>query len=386
MKNKSNTLTVVYLASFFYALHYAIILYIGSSFLGKFLSTESVGLMFTTAALVSIIILFNLPPILRRFGNYRLLISAVILEAATLFILATMPSRETVIFFFVVHQVLINIIYFSLTVFLESFSKDETTGGTRGIFLTVLNVAILAGPLIAGNVLGEDSYKNAFMISGLLALPILFLVGRHMRSFTDPEYTSISFIQTIGGIIREKSLRHIFIIQFLLQFFYGIMVIYTPIYLNTQMGIPMSDILKIIIPVALLPFVVFPYLIGNLADKKLGEKEMLFVGFLILGAATASLSFIQSHAVMVWAGALFITRIGATFIETMAESYFFKHTGASDTQIISFFRNTSSFSYLVSPVIASAFLSVFDYRFIFLGLGIIMLIGLRYSLLLKDTK
>ena len=164
------------------------------------------------------------------------------------------------------------------------------------------------------------------------------------------------------------------------------MVIYTPIYLHVELGISMSKILGIIMPIALLPFVIFPYLIGSLADKKYGEKEMMFIGFLILGIATASLTFIESNVVLVWAFALFLTRIGATFVETMAEIYFFKQIDASGTHIISFFRNMSSFSYLISPVVASAFLSLFDYRFIFLGLGALMLVGLRYSFILKDTK
>jgi MFS family permease len=281
---------------------------------------------------------------------------------------------------------LLNVTYFSLTVFLESFSKDESTGGIRGVFLTILNVAILAGPLIASGVLGVGNYQNAFVIAAILVLPIIFLAARHLRDFADPTYSRISFLQSAGAIMVDKSLRYIFVIQFLLQFFYGIMVIYTPIYLHTRMGIPLSEILGIIMPIALLPFVIFPYLIGNLADKKLGEKEMLLTGFAIISLTTIGLSFIHSNAVLVWAGALFVTRVGATFIETMAESYFFKHVDASGTHVISFFRNLTSFSYLISPVVASTFLSLFDYRFIFLGLGLVMLIGLRYSFLLKDTR
>jgi MFS family permease len=386
MKNKSSTLTVVYLATFFYAIHYAITLYIESSFLGKFLPAGSVGLMFTTSALVSIIILFNLPAILRKIGNYKLLITAVTIEAVALLLLATTPEWEIVVLFFVIHQVFLNIIYFSLTVFLESFSKDETTGNSHGIFLNILSMAILAGPFLAANLVNNGSYQKIFALSGVLILPILFLAGKHLRGFTDRAYTGVSFIQTIVTIAREKNLRHIFVVQFLLQFFYGIMVIYTPIYLHTKLGIPMSQILGVIMPIALLPFIIFPYIIGNLADKKYGEKEMMFIGFLVLIISTAFLSFIDSKVALVWAVALLLTRVGATFIETMAEVYFFKQIDASGTHIISFFRNMSSFSYLISPVIASAFLSVFDYRYIFLGLSVVMLTGLRYSFILKDTK
>ena len=386
MKNKSSALTAVYLATFFYAIHYAITLYIESSFLSKFVPTGSVGLIFTSAAIMSIVMLFNLPPLLRRFGNYKLLLTAATIEAISLFLLAVLPIQEAVILFFITHLVFLNIIYFSLTIFLESFSNDETTGNSRGIFLSILSTAILAGPLIAGSLLNNGSYQKIFALSGLLILPVLFIIGKHLRDFTDHSYAGISFIETFTSIIREKNLRHVFIVQFLLQFFYGIMIIYTPIYLHTELGIPMSKILGVIMPIALLPFVIFPYIIGNLADKKYGEKEMMFIGFLILGIATASLTFIESNVVLVWAFALFLTRIGATFVETMAETYFFKQIDASGTHIISFFRNMNSFSYLISPVIASAFLSIFDYRFIFLGLGVLMLVGLRYSFILKDTK
>ncbi len=386
MKNKSSALTAVYLATFFYAIHYALTLYIESSFLSKFLPTESVGLIFTSAAIVSIVMLFNLPPLLRRFGNYKLLLTAATVDAISLLLLSFLPVKEVVIFFFVTHLVFLNIIYFSLTIFLESFSKDETTGNSHGIFLNILSIAVLTGPLIAGSLLNDGSYQKIFALSGILVLPVLFIVGKHLRDFTDHNYAGISFVQTLISIIREKNLKHVFIVQFLLQFFYGIMVIYTPIYLHIELGISMSKILGIIMPIALLPFVIFPYLIGNLADKKYGEKEMMFIGFLILGIATASLTFIESNVVLVWAFALFLTRIGATFVETMAEIYFFKQIDASGTHIISFFRNMSSFSYLISPVVASAFLSLFDYRFIFLGLGALMLVGLRYSFILKDTK
>jgi MFS family permease len=386
MKNKSSALTAVYLATFFYAIHYALTLYIESSFLSKFLPTESVGLIFTSAAIVSIVMLFNLPPLLRRFGNYKLLLTAATVDAISLLLLSFLPIKEIVIFFFVTHLVFLNIIYFSLTIFLESFSKDETTGSSHGIFLNILSIAVLTGPLIAGSLLNEGSYQKIFALSGILVLPVLFIVGKHLRDFTDHNYAGISFVQTLISIIRDKNLKHVFIVQFLLQFFYGIMVIYTPIYLHVELGISMSKILGIIMPIALLPFVIFPYLIGNLADKKYGEKEMMFIGFLILGIATASLTFIESNVVLVWAFALFLTRIGATFVETMAEIYFFKQIDASGTHIISFFRNMSSFSYLISPVVASAFLSLFDYRFIFLGLGALMFVGLRYSFILKDTK
>ena len=386
MSQIKHALPIVYLATFFYSLHYALTLYIESSFLGTFLPTQSVGLLFTVAAIISVLILFNFSSILRRFGNYSVILTAVIFEAAALFVLSDVSDWRLMAAFFIIHQILLNVIFFSLNIFLEAFSKDETTGSTRGIFLTVINSAIIAGPFIAGNLFEDGDFRTTFLVAGVIVLLILFFMGGWFKNFADPQYARLSILNTIGSVAREKELRSIFVVQFLLEFFFSIMVIYTPIYLYQTIGIPLSQIVGIIMPIALLPFVVFPYTLGNLADKRFGEKEMLFAGFLVMSIATASISLIVSQTIFIWAVILLLTRIGASFVETMAESYFFKHISVKETNIISFFRNLRPMSYLIAPVVASAFLSLFDSKYLFLGVGAIMLIGLYYSFILKDTR
>lgn len=44
-------------------------------------------------------------------------------------------------------------------------------------------------------------------------------------------------------------------------------------------------------------------------------------------------------------------------------------------------------SYLVAPLLASAFLFYFDFKFLFMALGLVTLVaGLNFSLKLKDTQ
>lgn len=380
------TLYAVYLATFFYSIHYAVTLYLESSFMANFVPSQTVGLLFTVAALLTIVTHFNISPILRKVGNYKFILGLVILEVFALFLLATAETRGIIIVAFIAHQTLANLIFLSLTVFSEAFSKDETTGGTRGIFLTVANLAILAGPLIASAAAGANIYRNVFLWSAMLVLPILFFVGKHLRGFKDPDYDKITILETLKRVVMAKSLRTIMVIQFLLEFFYSVMVIYLTVYLHTVMGIGMKEILGIIFPIMLLPFIIFPYITGILADKKFGEKEMLFIGFLIISLATFRLSLISSNVIIVWAFALFATRIGATLIETMTESYFFKHVDATDAEVIGFFRTLRPLAYVIAPVIASTFLSVFDLKYIWIGLSVVMFLGLRYTYLLKDTR
>jgi len=162
------------------------------------------------------------------------------------------------------------------------------------------------------------------------------------------------------------------------------MVIYTPIYLHEHIGLPWVTI-GIVFTVMLLPFALFEYPLGKLADKKLGEKEIMTAGIIILAITTATLSFIGSAHIIVLSLILFGTRTGASMIEVTSESYFFKKISGADSELLGFFRMTSPLAYIVGPIVASSVLVFIDFRFLFLTLGIIMLFALRYSLTLHDT-
>jgi MFS family permease len=136
----------------------------------------------------------------------------------------------------------------------------------------------------------------------------------------------------------------------------------------------------------LLPFLLFQIPLGRLADKKYGEKEILILGFVIISISTIMIPYLTEANFLVWTTILFITRLGASFIEISAESYFFKHVSISNINLIGLFRMTRNLPYVIVPALVSlAFLFV-DYKYIFLILGIIMLLGLRYAFKLQDTR
>ncbi len=163
------------------------------------------------------------------------------------------------------------------------------------------------------------------------------------------------------------------------------MTIYTPLYLTQKLGFSLEDTL-LMFSVMLISFVVLQYPLGKISDKWLGEKEILTAGYFIIAIATGALSFITLNSFWVWAGMLFATRVGASTIEIMNETYFYKKVKPVDSDIMSFYRNAQPLAYIVGPVVASIFLIFLDFKYIFLALGIIMLTGVYYSLGIKDTK
>ena len=195
----------------------------------------------------------------------------------------------------------------------------------------------------------------------------------------------IKIRETVKKYLNDKNLYNIFSVQFLLQLFYSYMVIYTPIYLSKYIGFSWTEI-GIMFSIMLLPFIIFEIPIGDLADKKYGEKEFLSAGLLIMGLATIFISFVTMKNFWIWATILFITRIGAAFVEVSSDSYFFKKVDQSKADVISFYRLTRPLSYIVAPLLATLCLQFIPFEYTFIVIGAILIIGTRYSLALEDTK
>jgi MFS family permease len=375
----------VYLVTFFLSLHYSIGLYVDSSFLSKFFGDISVNIVYFFSSLATIFALVAVPKILRRFGNYTLFIVFAIFEIISLLSLTLTGSPFFVVIIFVFHVVAVSVLSYNLDIFIEHGSEDSTTGETRGLFLTIMNLAVFFGPIIAGFLLSDNQFWKIYTVSAILVLPALFIVARQLYQFCDPEYKDVSLREMLTMAWRNKNIRNISIANFLLQFFYSWMIIYMAIYLTKFMHFGWEEI-GIIFGIMLLPFIFLQFPLGEMADRRFGEKEILIIGFIITALSTASLSFLNPQtSILIWAGILFVTRVGAATIEIMTETYFFKQIEAADMGLISFFRHTRPLSFIIGTASATIFLTVADIRYIWITLGIIMLSGIYFTMKIEDT-
>jgi len=384
-KHTGHIFHVIYLIGFFFALQVAIPEYINSSFIGTHVGAQFVGIFYAIAALISIGLLVIAPRILNAVGNYRVLTSLAALQTVILFGLAQNPAFPTATILFLMFYALSPIIFFSLDVVLEANSSDEKTGGLRGGYITILNLAWVISPFIVSLILTNGDYWKVYAVSaGIMAL-VTGLIAVHFRGFKDPEYTHTPFWEAFRKIRTQKELRDILSLNTILQFFYSWMVIYTPIYLHNTVGFEWSEI-GIMFSIMLIPFVLFEFPAGRLADKRYGEKGILSIGFTIMAISTIFLSFINGAEFVLWAAALFTTRVGAALVEVMNETYFFKHVDGKQTEVISFFRNTRPVAYLMSPLLGTAVLAFVPIKFIFVILGAVMCVGIYIALRMNNTK
>jgi MFS family permease len=167
------------------------------------------------------------------------------------------------------------------------------------------------------------------------------------------------------------------------------MIIYTPLYLHNHLNYSYQDV-GLMLTLALSAFVIFPYPMGIIADKWLGEKELLVLGFLLMSGTSAVLPILGgTHASFAtWAIILFVGRVGASTVETMAEAYFFKKIDGHNAGLMGYFRRSRPLAFIAAPILASLLLefNVVPISGLFGILSGIMILAIYFPLQLRDTK
>jgi MFS family permease len=382
---KEMSKNAIYLIVFLFTLHLTPATYIESSFLRQFVGDDKIGLVFSLAAILTILAFVLVNRFLTRFGSYKVFFYLVAIEILTFVALAFPLHPAILISAFVIGFMLRSIAFFILDIFLESISKNSTTGETRGYYLTSINIAFFLGPMISSFVLNDHEYHKIFILSAFLEIPVLFFVIKYLKDFKDPIYSKSNFLKQFVKVRENRDVYYTILSDFLLKFFYVWMIIYTPIYLTIEKNFSLSET-TLIISLGLLPFLLLQGQLGKIADKKLGEKEILIFGFLIMSITTMSFSFVNSTNLILWVLIVFATRIGAAMVESMTETHLFKRIDASNLNIISIFRIARPLAYLVASIIGSILLTMMNLHYVFLILGVIMLLGIHFAIQIKDTK
>ncbi len=372
---------VVYLGGTLIALHYYLIIYVNSSFLDKFFTHAEVSLLYAAGSAVSLLALFFSHRLLRKVSELSLLRTVLTIEAVGTLGMLAASSALAAGLSFLMHQAAIGLILYLFDIFIESKMSDEgRTGEVRGIFLTLANTVLVLSPLLAGILAGMNGGSFVF-VYGISFLALLFVFFLH------PETGHIKVGSPKRAKLSDmpKTVRLGMLLQFILNFFYSWMVVWSPIYLLQVVGLPWEAV-GIIFAVMLIPFALFELPLGELADRVLGEKEIMITGFFIAGIATISLSLITSASVAVWALALFATRAGASAVEIASESYFFKHVSGHDTGVVALFRSVRPLSFIIAPFAGSLAIALFSFPMSFAVVGSALMLGGLLAFGIVDTK
>jgi hypothetical protein len=380
--NKS--LPAIYLSGLFLGFHYFLTVYINSSFLEKNLDASLISLSYAIGAMLNIILLLIVPGILTRLSTKTLAIFFISLEFIAVYSLSVATNPTSIFALFILHQALAPIILYLLDIFLESsITEEKSTGRVRSVFLTIQSLTLVASLLIVSRYVTDANFGLSYILSALSLIPLALVIFFRVQNI---EYLGkrISFVTSFAFLKHHKDTWRIIVCGFILQFFYAWMIIYLPLSLRIEAGFAWSQI-GIILIIMIVPFALFEIPEGMLADKKFGEKEMLELGFIVMGLATLTIPILNASTLFLWAGVLFMTRVGASMVEVGTETYFFKKVGGMHSDIISAFRIARPLSFVTAPLIAYLVLYYLSYQQSFAFLGTLVLLGLLF-IPKKDTR
>jgi MFS family permease len=379
----------IYAASLLLIFHTYVVAFINSSYLEQFLTTKTIGTIYSISAIGTIILFFIIPTVLRKIGNTKVILSLLILNGLAVLGTIATTTLWVAVPLLILHLMLVPLMIFSLDVFMEErIGKEEmVTGSRRGLLLALMSVVSACSPLVSSLLIekGGGSFHWVYIVSALSLLPIIYIVLKYFRTFIDPPYETIRPFSAIKNAWNTLDTRAVFFVHFILQIFFVSMVVFTPIYLIEHIGLSWKEF-GIIMLIGQSAYILFEYPIGIIADRYIGEKEMMALGLCILTVSTAALSFVQSTEIITWAVLMFVTRVGASFVEVTTEVHFFKRAQGSDTQIISLFRMLRPLSYVIGATIASISLVLLPFHFLYIVIAILCIPALFTTLYIVDSK
>lgn len=379
----------IYAASLLLVFHSYVVAYINSSFLEQFIPTTSIGTIYTIGSALSVLIFLFVSRVLRKVGNFKLSLLLLLLDLAAVTGMAFAHELKIAIPLFLIHLITVPLIIFNLDVFMEEHigNNETSTGSKRGLLLTLISLIGAISPLAGGLLVSNETtaFTYPYLLSATALVPIIIILLFFFKDFSDPEYNEIDIFSAIRTFWKSTNIRHVFLAHFALQMFFMLMVVYTPLYLTRDIGLSWAEF-GIIMFFAQLAYVLFEYPIGLIADRYIGEKEMMGFGFLIMIIATSWMAFVTTASVLVWSIIMFTTRVGASFVEVTTESYFFKQTKSSDAQIISFFRVTRPLAYVVGAMIGSLALLYVPFQLLFIVFALLLVPAMFNTMDIVDTK
>lgn len=385
--NKRTSLAVLYFLAPILAISTALPVFIQSNFLKGFISVSMVGLFFVIANIFSFFAILVFPKFIRKISNFKITLFVVSLSLTSLLFLSFVTNIWLVLLFFATLTVSSSLIWINMDIFLETFSDNNKTGRIRTLFFTFMNAGWIIAPTLAGHLARNDSYNIVYVVAALSLIPFIVILLKKQKTLDkgDIIYKKNDIKGNFKKLVNERNLKGIFVIALLLQVFYSAAIVFIPIYLHEYIGLSWN-VLGIIFSIMLIPFVLIEIPAGIIADKKLGEKEILSLGLFILILSLVLFYSVSFKSAILWGALLFFSRVGAALVESMRESYFFKMVDIEDLDMINLFRTSGPLGYLVGTAIGGLASFFFPIQFIFLFVAIVLLVGFYYIYIIEDTK
>ena len=378
-RRPGSPISIILALNFLTALGLAVITPFLALYFESFVSIQMVGLILAGSYGVSILANIFGAKIIEQIHEQRSLTLALAGTTLTVFLIGFVGHVAAIVSFFTLYTFLLTIVWFNVDLYVKHYSDATNLSGNEGKAGVFGNLGWLIGPMLGGLVAARYGLPSVFIFSALFTLValILFVEARpHDRELAPPKHDR--FRHALKEYFSNSELRRLYVIYFGLSFIYSAWA-FIPVSL-TQLGASISTV-GLVFGLSALPWVLFEYPIGKLADRRLGERRFIIAGLAIvtimlfvLGATRSLWSFVA---------VLFIGITGTSLIERTHQSYFLKLVDESEVEKISIWRTATGLGYIAAPLLAALILSASSLGFYYTVVGFVSVLFLAAATGLK---
>lgn len=309
---------------------------------------QYVGLVFAASYVISIVANIFGGMIIEHLQEKKTLAWSLFGAALTLSLLGFVTHSATVVVLFSIYTFLLTIVWFNIDLYVKHFSDTMNLSGNEGKIGVIGNLAWMIAPFFAGALAERYQLSAVFAVSAaftLVALILFLEVDPHEREFKSPKHDR--FLKAAREYFHDSQLARAYVVAFGLAFLYSSWT-FVPLLLE-KYGSSITGV-GLIYGLCALPWVLFEYPVGKLADAKYGERRFIISGFIVAAAATVLLSFADSIVGIV--AVLFVAITGSSLIERTHVAYFFRRIDEDDVEKISVWRTATGLGYVFGPLLS----------------------------------
>lgn len=382
---RPDKVVVIYVIAALFGFSSSLTAYVASSYFEAAWNTNNVSLFFLIPNALQLVSIFFLHTSLRRGGKSWTLLIFLLAQFLTLAGAMGMGVSKSGAFFLMAYLFVITMVYAALDILLETFSEDGRSGRIRGVYLTCANLGFLFGPFASTRIVHAFGYHGLFAAILVIAAIIILIASAFLRSEGRTRGVRISPKGLLKIALQQGGdVRHIYFLAMTLEIFYAVMTIYMPLYLLQTQQMDLKQ-MGIVFSIMLLPFVLFQYPAGRLADRFFGEKEFIMLALAIMAVFSAATLYTGVFGVAWWAFVLFGTRVGAALLEVMRDSYFYKKVDGENVEVISLFHTARPIGIIFASFASFIILLFASIQGVFVFMLCCILAAFYPALRLKDN-
>lgn len=264
-----------------------------------------------------------------------------------------------------------------LGLFIADLSTSKTLAKNEGRYYSIANIGIFLGPIVGGIIAKEYGKGFAFFsAAGVNALILIYLFIRcyfleegkihHKKHKNQLE----EMWKDTKVYFKNKDRVKAFLMSVGLHVWWGITIYKSLTILNKGFS---PTTFGIVMGISYLPLIINEIIVGKKVVKN-GVMMFFSRGFLFCGVSAISFTLFDSMPFLLLI-MFMLSNIGASYIEPLQEIYLFKACKTKDREkFLSLFNTAKSLGIMITPGLASIFLTLGGYTTMWLSIAFIMLI------------